>query len=64
MQTVKTCHDKAATMTCSIIAVKNTRQSTSSGLMKKETQCQRRVLTEMVTGIKATSMMATATGMT
>eukprot|EP00957_Ditylum_brightwellii_P158671 12077044-Ditylum_brightwellii.AAC.1 len=46
-------------MTCSIATVKNIRQSTSSGSIKKETKCQRRrqklrVLAETVT---ATSMM-------
>eukprot|EP00957_Ditylum_brightwellii_P047355 3597684-Ditylum_brightwellii.AAC.1 len=66
---VKTHHDKAATMTCSVTTIKNTRQSTSSGLMKKETKCQRRkqklnVSTEMVTGMTVTSMTVTATGMT
>eukprot|EP00957_Ditylum_brightwellii_P184773 14073566-Ditylum_brightwellii.AAC.1 len=42
-------------MTCSVVTVKNTQQSTSSGLVKKATIHQRRVLT---------SMMVTATGMT
>eukprot|EP00957_Ditylum_brightwellii_P009594 723648-Ditylum_brightwellii.AAC.1 len=56
IQTVKTCHDKAMTMNCSIATIKNTQQSTSSDLMKKETKCQRRFLTEMATGITATSM--------
>eukprot|EP00957_Ditylum_brightwellii_P051552 3909445-Ditylum_brightwellii.AAC.1 len=48
-------------MTCSVVTVKNTQQSTSSGLMKKETKCQRRVSTEMTTGITATSMAVAAT---
>eukprot|EP00957_Ditylum_brightwellii_P050004 3790422-Ditylum_brightwellii.AAC.1 len=41
--------------------VKNTQQSTCSGLMKKETKRQRRVLTETATGMTATSMTVTAT---
>eukprot|EP00957_Ditylum_brightwellii_P140835 10728122-Ditylum_brightwellii.AAC.1 len=71
IQTVKTRHDKAATRTCSVATIKNTRRSTSPGLMKKETKHQRKVLTETATGITATSMivmamgmMVTATGMT
>eukprot|EP00957_Ditylum_brightwellii_P159763 12159955-Ditylum_brightwellii.AAC.1 len=52
---VKTRHDKAATMTCFIATVKNTQQSTSSGLVKKAIKHQRMVLT---------GMMVTATGMT
>eukprot|EP00957_Ditylum_brightwellii_P208400 15357237-Ditylum_brightwellii.AAC.1 len=57
IQMVGTCHDKAATTTCSIATIKNAQQSTSSGLMKKETNCQRRVLTEMAMGITATCMI-------
>eukprot|EP00957_Ditylum_brightwellii_P113623 8662893-Ditylum_brightwellii.AAC.1 len=60
IQMVKTCHDKAATTTCSITTVKNTQQSTSSGLMKKETKCQRSILIKTVTGITAMSMMVMA----
>eukprot|EP00957_Ditylum_brightwellii_P157814 12012019-Ditylum_brightwellii.AAC.1 len=56
IQTVKTRHNKAATTTCSIASIKNTRQSTSSWLMKKEMKCQRRVLTETATGMMATGM--------
>eukprot|EP00957_Ditylum_brightwellii_P128772 9823171-Ditylum_brightwellii.AAC.1 len=44
-------------MTCSIATVNNTRQSTSSGLMKKETKRQKMVLTETAMDITATSMM-------
>eukprot|EP00957_Ditylum_brightwellii_P099479 7578019-Ditylum_brightwellii.AAC.1 len=56
----------AATTTCSIATVKNTRQCNYSGLMKKETKCQRRrqklrVLTEMATSM---TVMAMATKMT
>eukprot|EP00957_Ditylum_brightwellii_P107717 8218501-Ditylum_brightwellii.AAC.1 len=60
---VETCHDKAATMTCSVAIVKNTWQSTSLGLMKK-TKHQRRVSTETATGITATRMTVMAMGMT
>eukprot|EP00957_Ditylum_brightwellii_P034690 2629412-Ditylum_brightwellii.AAC.1 len=62
----KTRQDKAATTTCSVATIKNTCQSTSSGLIKKETKHQRRrqklrVLTEMAMGmtVTATSMMVT-----
>eukprot|EP00957_Ditylum_brightwellii_P070669 5370818-Ditylum_brightwellii.AAC.1 len=63
--TVKTCHDKAVTTTCSIATVKNTRQSTSSGLMKKATKCQRRrqklrVPTEMMMSMMVMGMAVTA----
>eukprot|EP00957_Ditylum_brightwellii_P058467 4433771-Ditylum_brightwellii.AAC.1 len=34
IQTVKTHHNKAATTTCSVTTVKNTQQSTSSGLIE------------------------------
>eukprot|EP00957_Ditylum_brightwellii_P149714 11401096-Ditylum_brightwellii.AAC.1 len=64
IETVKTRHDKAVTTTCSIANIKNTQQSTSSGLMKKATKHQRRVSTEMVTGIMVTIMTMAATGMT
>eukprot|EP00957_Ditylum_brightwellii_P057552 4363891-Ditylum_brightwellii.AAC.1 len=53
IETVETCHDKAATTTCSVDTIKNTWQSTSSGLMK-EMKCQRRVLSETATGITVT----------
>eukprot|EP00957_Ditylum_brightwellii_P142683 10871735-Ditylum_brightwellii.AAC.1 len=64
IEMVKTHHNKAATMTCSIATVKNTQQSTSSGLMKKEMKRQRRVSAETATGITATIMMVEATIMT
>eukprot|EP00957_Ditylum_brightwellii_P069347 5264608-Ditylum_brightwellii.AAC.1 len=64
IETVKTCHKKAATMTCSVATVKNTQQSTSSGLMKKEMKRQRRVSTETATGIMAMIMTVAATVMT
>ena len=38
IETVKTRHDKAATMTCSVATTKNTQQSISSGLVKKATE--------------------------
>eukprot|EP00957_Ditylum_brightwellii_P124148 9463614-Ditylum_brightwellii.AAC.1 len=63
IETVKTCHNKAVTMTYSVATVKNTQQSTSSVLMKKETKHQRRVLTEMAMGKTVTSMTVTATSM-
>eukprot|EP00957_Ditylum_brightwellii_P104583 7968988-Ditylum_brightwellii.AAC.1 len=53
IEMVETCHDKTVTMTCSVNTIKNTRQSTSSGLMK-EAKRQRRVSTETTTGIMAT----------
>eukprot|EP00957_Ditylum_brightwellii_P026492 2003873-Ditylum_brightwellii.AAC.1 len=53
IETVETCHDKAATTTCSVNTVKNTQQSSSSGLMK-ETKHQKRVLTETATCIMVT----------
>eukprot|EP00957_Ditylum_brightwellii_P080741 6140797-Ditylum_brightwellii.AAC.1 len=56
IEMVKTCHDKAATMTYSVATVKNTQQSTSPGLMKKATKNWRRVSTETATGITATDM--------
>eukprot|EP00957_Ditylum_brightwellii_P099742 7597985-Ditylum_brightwellii.AAC.1 len=58
IETVKTCHNKAATTTCSVATIKNTQQSTSSGLMKKEMKCQRRVSTETATGIKPQSKIS------
>eukprot|EP00957_Ditylum_brightwellii_P111474 8502502-Ditylum_brightwellii.AAC.1 len=61
IETVETHHDKAATVTCFVATVKNTQQSTSSGLMKKATKYRRSVLTETATGITATIMMVTAT---
>eukprot|EP00957_Ditylum_brightwellii_P166953 12709126-Ditylum_brightwellii.AAC.1 len=64
IETVKTHHNKAATMTCSVATIENTQQSTSSGLMKKEMKHQRRVSTETATGITATSMTVVATIMT
>eukprot|EP00957_Ditylum_brightwellii_P202225 15329164-Ditylum_brightwellii.AAC.1 len=63
IETIKTHHDKAATMTCSVATAKNTQQSTSSDLMKKGTKYRRRVLTETATGITTMSMTVTATGM-
>jgi hypothetical protein len=47
---------RKSTTTCSVNTVKNTRQSTSSGLMK-ETKRQRRVSTETATGITATQAL-------
>eukprot|EP00957_Ditylum_brightwellii_P177426 13514717-Ditylum_brightwellii.AAC.1 len=58
---VETCHDKAVTTTCSVATIKDTQQSTSSGLMKKAAKHQRRVSTETATGITATGMMVAAT---
>eukprot|EP00957_Ditylum_brightwellii_P088122 6712561-Ditylum_brightwellii.AAC.1 len=64
IETVKTRDNKAATMTYFIATVKNTRQSTSSWLMKKETERQKRVSTEMAMGITATNLTVMVTGMT
>eukprot|EP00957_Ditylum_brightwellii_P166807 12696395-Ditylum_brightwellii.AAC.1 len=64
IETVKTSHDKAATTTYSIATVKNTQQSTSSGLTKKTTKHQRRVSSEMATGITMMGMTVTRTIMT
>eukprot|EP00957_Ditylum_brightwellii_P038880 2938267-Ditylum_brightwellii.AAC.1 len=58
---VKTRHDKAATATCFVTTAKSTQQSTSSGLVKKATKYQRRVLTETATGITAMGITVTAT---
>eukprot|EP00957_Ditylum_brightwellii_P014099 1063539-Ditylum_brightwellii.AAC.1 len=62
IETVKTCHDKAATITCFITTVKNTQQSTSLGLVKKTTKHQRMVSTGMA--VMATGMTVTVMGMT
>ena len=62
IEMVKTHHDKAATMTCSVATAKNTQQSTSSGLVKKATKHWRRVLTGMT--VTATIMTVAATIMT
>eukprot|EP00957_Ditylum_brightwellii_P141209 10758385-Ditylum_brightwellii.AAC.1 len=62
IETAETCHDKAATMTCFIAAVKNTQQSTCSGLVKKATKHRRRVSTGMT--VTATGMTVMATIMT
>eukprot|EP00957_Ditylum_brightwellii_P109497 8350933-Ditylum_brightwellii.AAC.1 len=59
---VKTRHDKAATMTCSVAIIKSTQQSTSSRLVKKATKHLRRVSTVMT--VTATVMMVTGTIMT
>eukprot|EP00957_Ditylum_brightwellii_P042233 3198468-Ditylum_brightwellii.AAC.1 len=61
---VKTHHNKAATMTCSIATTNNTQQSISLGCTKKETKRQKMVLTETAMGIMATSMTVKVTGMT
>eukprot|EP00957_Ditylum_brightwellii_P172665 13143764-Ditylum_brightwellii.AAC.1 len=59
---VKTHHNKAATITCSVATIKNTQQSTSSGLEKKATKHWRRVLVGMP--VTATIMTMAATIMT
>eukprot|EP00957_Ditylum_brightwellii_P026837 2029301-Ditylum_brightwellii.AAC.1 len=59
---VKTPHNKAATMTCSVATIKNTQQSTFSRLVKKATKHQRRVLPGMT--VTAAGMMVTAKIMT
>eukprot|EP00957_Ditylum_brightwellii_P170528 12980794-Ditylum_brightwellii.AAC.1 len=66
IETVETCHDKAATMTCFVATVKNTQQSTCSGLVKKATKHQRMVLTGMTvmaTGMTVAATIMTVTGM-
>eukprot|EP00957_Ditylum_brightwellii_P142154 10830524-Ditylum_brightwellii.AAC.1 len=63
IEMVRTRHDKAATTTCSVATIKNTQQSTSSGLMKKETKRQRRIFTETARGMTIMSMTVMATGM-
>eukprot|EP00957_Ditylum_brightwellii_P085583 6509942-Ditylum_brightwellii.AAC.1 len=62
IETVKTHHDKAATMTCSMTTTKNTQQLTFSGLVKKAIKHQRRV--SMGMPVTATGMTVTATIMT
>ena len=67
IEMVETCHDKAATITCFITTVKNTQQSTSSGLVKKATKHRRMVPTGMTvtaTGMTVTGMTVMATIMT
>eukprot|EP00957_Ditylum_brightwellii_P086767 6602515-Ditylum_brightwellii.AAC.1 len=59
IEKVKTRHDKAATMTCSIATVKNTQQSTSSGLVKKVTKHWRRVSMGMMVTAKGMAVAAT-----
>eukprot|EP00957_Ditylum_brightwellii_P182974 13936770-Ditylum_brightwellii.AAC.1 len=59
---VKTRHNKAATMTCFVATIKNTQQSTSSGLLKKATKHRRMVSTGMT--VMATIMTVAATIMT
>eukprot|EP00957_Ditylum_brightwellii_P098384 7495723-Ditylum_brightwellii.AAC.1 len=64
IETVKTCHEKAATMTCSVATVKSTQQSTSFGLVKKATKHQKRVstgMTVMATVMKVIAMVMTVT---
>ena len=63
IETVETRHDKAATMTCFVPTVKNTQQSTSSGLVKKATKLRRRVsmgMTVMATIMTVTGMVLMA----
>eukprot|EP00957_Ditylum_brightwellii_P106245 8105578-Ditylum_brightwellii.AAC.1 len=63
IQMVETRHNMTATTTCSVDTIKNTRQSTSSRLMKKKTKRQRRVSTEMATGITVTATCMAVTVM-
>eukprot|EP00957_Ditylum_brightwellii_P169737 12919954-Ditylum_brightwellii.AAC.1 len=69
IETVETCHDKTATMTCFVATAKNTQQLNSSGLLKKATKHWRMVstgmmVTAMIMTVAATIMAVTVMAVT